>query len=72
MVEEVNANVITTIIRPGQFRALGDDVVMQAAAIHPDGTLEGIFVFDRRLVDETVAYIADAGALVENDLGQFL
>ena len=72
LVEEVNANVITTIIRPGEFRALGDDVVMQAAAIHPDGTLEGIFVFDRRLVDETVAYIADAGALVENDLGQFL
>jgi lipopolysaccharide export system permease protein len=72
LVAAVNANVITTLIRPGEFRSLGDDVVMQISAIHPDGTLEGIFVFDRRLRGETVAYIAGAGAMVENEFGQYL
>jgi lipopolysaccharide export system permease protein len=72
LIEEVNANVISTLIRPGQFQDLGDDVVFQAAAIHADGTLEGIFVFDRRQPDESVAYIANAGAMVENEFGQFL
>jgi lipopolysaccharide export system permease protein len=71
LIEEINANVITSLIRPGQFQNLSDDVVMQAAAIHPDGTLEGLFVFDRQ-DNETVAYIAEAGALVDNDRGQFL
>jgi lipopolysaccharide export system permease protein len=72
LIAEVNANVITTLIKPGQFQDLGEDVVLQAAAIHADGTLEGIFVFDRRQPDETVAYIANAGAMVENEFGQFL
>ncbi len=72
LVADVNANVIATLIKPGQFQDLGEDVVLQAAAIHADGTLEGIFVFDRRQADETVAYIANAGAMVENEFGQFL
>ena len=72
LIEEVNANVIGSLIRPGQFRTLGDDVVIQVATIHPDGTLEGLFVFDRRERDETIAYIAGAGAMFENDSGRFL
>lgn len=72
LIEEVNASLLTSLIRPGQFRSLGDDVVIQVRSVHPDGTLEGIFVFDRRAEDETVAYLAGAGAMFENEAGQFL
>lgn len=72
LLDEVNADVIGSIIRPGQFRTLGDDVVMQVAAIQPDGTLEGIFVYDERENDETVAYLAGAGATVEAEDGHYL
>ena len=72
LVEEVNTNVIATLVRPGQFQSLGDGVVIQAAAVHQDGTLEGLFVFDRRPGNETIAYIAEAGAMIENERGQFL
>ena len=72
LIESVSANVISSLIRPGQFRNLGNDIVIQVAEIHPDGSLEGIFVFDQRLPDETVAYLAGAGAMFRNDAGQFL
>jgi len=72
LLEEVNADVIGSLIRPGQFRTLGDDVVLQVANIQPDGTLEGIFVYDEREAGESVAYLAGAGATAETPDGHFL
>ncbi|MGV8839719.1 MAG: LptF/LptG family permease [Bauldia sp.] len=72
LLAEVNANVITSLIRPGQFRSVGQDVVMQVAAIHPDGRLEEIFVFDRHDPSQTVAYLARSAAIVDRDGGKYL
>lgn len=72
LIAGVNASVITTLVRPGQFRTLGEDVVIQVKAIDPDGTLRDIFVFDRRLSSQSVAYIARAGNISAGENGQFL
>ncbi|MCC6737215.1 MAG: LptF/LptG family permease [Bauldia sp.] len=72
LIAEVNANVITSLIRPGQFRSVGRDVVMQVAAIEPDGRLEEIFVFDRHDPQQTVAYLARSAEIVDRDEGKFL
>lgn len=72
LLEEVNADVIGALLRPGQFRSLGDDVTIQVAAIRPDGTLQGIFIFDEREAGETAAYLAGAGATYRADDGSYL
>ncbi len=72
LVAEANADVISALLRPGQFRTLGEDVVIQVKAVHPDGALEDIFVFDRRQPGQTAAYLARAGALVDDGLGKYL
>lgn len=72
LLSEVNANVIASLIRPGQFRSLGRDVVMQVKSIEPGGRLEEIFVFDRHDPSQTVAYLARTAAVVDRDEGKFL
>lgn len=72
LIAEVNANVISSLIRPGQFRTIADDVVIQVRAVHPDGTLEDIFVFDRRQPRQPIAYMARGGAIVDSPEGRFL
>lgn len=72
LLDQVNADVIGSLIRPGQFRSLGDDVILEVGNIRPDGTLEEIFVFDEREGDETFAYLAGAGATYQNEDGHFL
>ena len=69
---EVNANAIGSLIRPGQFLTLGADVVIQVRDITPGGALSGIFVFDQRDPQQSVAYIAGAGAIVNRPDGVFL
>lgn len=70
LLEEVNSSLITSVLRSGQFRTLGDNVVIEIDAIHPDGALEGLFVFDGRDRDETVAYVARAGAMITDETGK--
>lgn len=72
LIAEVNANVISSLIRPGQFRTLAEDVVIGVRAVHPNGTLEDIFVYDRRLAGQPVAYMARSGAIVDGPEGRFL
>jgi lipopolysaccharide export system permease protein len=72
LLAEVNANVIASLIRPGQFRSVGEDVVMQVKAIQPDGQLQELFVFDRHDETQTVAYLARSAAIVDRPEGRFL
>ncbi|MCW5716663.1 MAG: LptF/LptG family permease [Bauldia sp.] len=72
LLSEVNANVIASLIRPGQFRSLGRDVVMQVRSIEPGGRLEEIFVFDRHDPTQTIAYLARTASVVDRAEGKFL
>ncbi len=72
LLSEVNANVIASLIRPGQFRSLGRDVVMQVRSIEPGGRLEEIFVYDRHDPAQTVAYLARTASVVDREEGKFL
>ncbi len=72
LIENVNADLITSVIRPGQFRTLGDDVTIEIDAVHPDGTLEGLFLFDNRDPNETVAYLARRGSTLTLDSSRWL
>lgn len=71
LLSDVNANVIASLIRPGQFRSLGRDVVMQVRSVE-SGQLQEIFVFDRHDPAQTVAYLARTAAVVDRDEGKFL
>lgn len=72
LVAEVNARAIGSLIRPGQFLTLGRNVVIHVRDIAPNGDLDGIFVFDQREAQESVAYIAGAGRIVNRPEGVFL
>jgi lipopolysaccharide export system permease protein len=72
LVASVRGNVLSTIINPGQFMALGDGLTFHMRGRNPDGSLNGIFVVDDRDPTRTTTYLADKGAILDNPLGVFL
>lgn len=72
LVTEVNASVVGSVIREGQFRQLGPGLTVNVRQRDTSGILHGLFVFDTRDSAQTIAYIAARGALVDNPLGKFL
>lgn len=68
----INADLITSFVREGQFMELGNRLVFHVKDRKPDGTLEGIFIQDGRQPDQTSVYIANRGAVLKNPLGTFL
>ena len=69
---EVNGNLVTSILREGEFIKVEDDLFFQLRERRPDGTLRGIFLSDSREDEETVDYIAERGAVLDSPLGIFL
>jgi len=72
LVASVRGSVLTSIINPGQFMALGNGLTFHMRSRNPDGSLEGIFVVDDRDPTRTTTYLADKGAILDNPLGVFL
>ena len=72
LVEQINADVLGQFIREGQFLPLGEGVTLHIKQRNPDGTLESIFVSDRRDEEEWSTYLARRGQLSDNALGRFL
>ncbi|MBB5751482.1 LPS export ABC transporter permease LptF [Prosthecomicrobium pneumaticum] len=72
MMTQVTADVISTVIREGQFMPLGKDLVFHVREKRPDGTMRGIFVLDERDPAQQSVYIAEQGALLRNPIGTFL
>ncbi|MCW5695381.1 MAG: LptF/LptG family permease [Bauldia sp.] len=72
LIADVNANLLTSVIQPGQFRSLDRDVTIYVGDRRPDGTLLDIFVFDQRDADQTIAYLARSGAAVEGSGRSYL
>jgi lipopolysaccharide export system permease protein len=71
-VTAVNANVVSTIVQPGRFMTIIDNVTINIAAREPGGQLRGVFVDDRRDANEHTTVIADRGDVLENRQGTFL
>lgn len=69
---EINANVVTSVIREGQFLEMAPDMTIQVRERGPNGLMEGLFVFDERDEDVSTAYIARTGAVLNNDVGHYL
>ncbi len=71
LLEQVNSDVIGQFVREGQFLPLGDGVTLHIKERHTDGTLEGVFVSDRR-EEDWITYVARRGQIQDTPLGPFL
>lgn len=72
MLAAINSDIITSVIREGQFIRVSDGVVLQIKRRNADRTLSGIFVSDAREPNQVVTYLAENGAVLDNPLGTFL
>jgi lipopolysaccharide export system permease protein len=71
-VTEVRANVVSTIVQPGRFRAIEAGVTIHIRERRPNGQLAGIFLDDRRNPNERLTVLAEIGELLDNSSGTFL
>ncbi len=69
---EVNGNLLTSILREGEFVKIENGLYFQLRQRLADGTLRGIFMSDSRDDDESVDYIAERGAVLDSPAGIFL
>jgi lipopolysaccharide export system permease protein len=69
---EVNGNLLTSILREGEFVKIENGLYFQLRQRMPDGTLRGIFLTDSRDDEETVDYLAERGAVLDSPAGMFL
>jgi lipopolysaccharide export system permease protein len=72
LITNVRGDILTTIVRDGQFMSIGDGLTFHMRDRAQDGSFEGIFLSDEREADTTVTYLAEKGAILENSLGLFL
>ncbi len=71
-VTEVRANVVSTIVQPGLFRAIEAGVTIHIRERRPNGQLAGIFLDDRRNPNERITVLAEIGELLDNSSGTYL
>jgi lipopolysaccharide export system permease protein len=69
---EVRADILTSIVQPGRFTAIGGNLTFHIADRRPDGLLLGIFIDDQRDPKEHVTYLAEKGEVIKNAPGSFL
>ena len=72
MITEVRADIVTTILREGDFMRISEGLTFHLRGRGADGTLEGIFVSDDSSPDATVTYLAENGIILDNPVGTFL
>jgi lipopolysaccharide export system permease protein len=72
LITDVRGNIITTILREGEFMSLSPGLTFHLRRRAPDGTMQGIFMSDSRDPEETVTYLAERGAVLDNPLGVFM
>lgn len=72
MITEVRADIVTTLLREGDFMKISEGLTFHLRGRRADGTLEGIFVSDDSSPDNTVTYLAEDGVILQNPLGTFL
>jgi lipopolysaccharide export system permease protein len=72
LITDVRSNILTTILREGEFMKLATGLTFHLRKRNTDGTLDGIFLSDSRDPASTISYLAERGAVLENPLGVFL
>jgi lipopolysaccharide export system permease protein len=68
---EIGADVLTNILRPGEFQRLGP-LTIRIQGRQPGGLLVGIFIDDQRNPAERINILADRGTVQKNERGSFL
>lgn len=68
---EIGADVLTNILRPGEFSKLSA-LTIRIQGRQPGGLLTGIFIDDQRNPAERIDIIADRGTIQKNERGSFL
>jgi lipopolysaccharide export system permease protein len=68
---EIGADVLTNILRPGEFNNLGP-LTIRVQGRQPGGLLTGIFIDDQRNPAERIDILADRGTVQKNERGSFL
>ena len=66
LVSKIRADVLTRIIREGQFISLEKGFVFHYRERGPDSSLRGLFIQDRREPERINTYIAEAGRTIEH------
>ncbi|SON55964.1 lipopolysaccharide ABC transporter permease [Hartmannibacter diazotrophicus] len=61
----VRADVLTNIAQPGRFMEVDENFVFHIRNRAPDGSVEGLFIYDSRRPDITFTYTAERGRFVE-------
>lgn len=72
LITDVRADIVTTILKEGEFMKISEGLTFHLRGRAPDGTLEGIFVSDDSAADTTVTYLAENGIVLDNPIGTFL
>lgn len=68
---EIGADVLTNILRPGEFAKLGGLTIRISERL-PGGVLSGIFIDDQRNPSERIDIIAERGVVQKNERGSLL
>ena len=69
---EARAEILSSVLRPGQFRELGDDITVHVDARGAAGELEGLLMSDRRDAEEERTYYAREANVVQRDGAEYL
>jgi len=69
---EARANFVTSIVQPGRFTSVENQLTFHIRERKPSGLMTGILVDDRRDPKERATYLADEGELLGNERGTFL
>ena len=64
-IAEARAELLTTLLREGQFRELGTDITVHIDARGPGGTMQGMLLHDRRAAEAERTYYARTAVLAE-------
>lgn len=71
-ITQVRADLVSVIVREGQFQEIGQGLTFHVAERAPGGRLKGVFILDTRDTKETLTYLARDGAVSEIDGKTFL
>jgi len=71
-VTQVRSDLVSVIIKEGEFNKIGKDITFHIAERAKGGVLRGVFVLDERSKKETFTYLAREGTIIKQDGNAFI
>lgn len=68
---EINSDLITSIIRPGEFASIEKGITFYVGSRDNNGVFQDVFVDDNRAADQALTYLAKNGAITRTTEGTF-